>query len=161
MRLFHGSTCEVRHPNVAFSREHLDFGKGFYATSYVEQAERWALRKARFEQGPAIVNEYEVDWDPCNHRVLRFDDPDEQWVRFVCDCRAGGTQFADYDLIIGGVADDKVFYAVDMFLKGIWDMETTLSALRFYNVNDQWCFVSQCAADTLLTFARSWEVPQQ
>lgn len=70
-------------------------------------------------------------------------------------------QFADYDLIVGGVADDKVFYAVEMFLKGIWDMETTLSALRFYNVNDQWCFVSQHAADTLLTFARSWEGPRQ
>lgn len=59
----------------------------------------------------------------------------------------GGTAWRDYDLIVGGVANDKVYFAVDMYYQGIWDMDRTLEALRFYKVNDQWCFVSQSALD--------------
>lgn len=104
------------------------------------------------------MNEYEVAENTADYRILRSNAADEQRVRFICDCRAGGTGFTGYDLIIGGVADDKVFYAVDMFRQGFWDMETTLQALQFYKVNDQWCSVSQRAVDGLLTFMRSWEV---
>ncbi len=158
MKLYHGSLSVITRPDIAHSRAHLDFGRGFYTTSYVQQAEHWAERKAHFTQGPAIVNEYDCLDSASDLKILKFDDADERWVRFVCDCRRGGTEYLDYDLIIGGVADDKVFYAVDMFFQGLWDMDTTLKALKFYHINDQWCFVSQKAIDELLTFVRSWEV---
>lgn len=158
MKLYHGSRKAISQPDVDHSRSHLDFGRGFYATSYIHQAEQWAERKVHLSEGKAVVNEY-VCLDPASDlRVLKFEDADERWVRFVCDCRRGGTKYLDYDLIIGGVADDKVFYAVDMFFQGLWDMDTTLQALKFYQINDQWCFVSQRAIDELLTFVRSWEV---
>lgn len=34
----------MEHPDVQRSRKNLDFGPGFYLTSFREQAERWALR---------------------------------------------------------------------------------------------------------------------
>lgn len=46
MIVFHGSNKIVEKPNVQFSKNYLDFGKGFYVTSFKKQAERWALRKA-------------------------------------------------------------------------------------------------------------------
>lgn len=46
MKLYHGTTLEIQRPDVSLSRDDLDFGKGFYATSVQSQAERWALRKA-------------------------------------------------------------------------------------------------------------------
>lgn len=33
IRLYHTSNIEVRIPDVRHSREHLDFGRGFYLTS--------------------------------------------------------------------------------------------------------------------------------
>ena len=46
MILFHGTTEIIEKPNVSFSKNYLDFGKGFYLTTYQKQAEKWALRKA-------------------------------------------------------------------------------------------------------------------
>ena len=38
IQLYHTSNVEVRIPDVRHSREHLDFGRGFYLTSLREQA---------------------------------------------------------------------------------------------------------------------------
>lgn len=160
MRLYHGSSSVVSEPHIGFSRANLDFGKGFYATSIRSQAERWARRKAFMDgSDTAIVSEFELSGTrPL--KTLEFKEADERWVDFVCQCRRGGTQYKSYDLIIGGVADDKVYEAVSMYFKGLWDMETTLNALRFYEVNDQYCFVTQQTIDQTLTFVTSYEVRQ-
>ena len=158
MRLFHGSSIVVSEPRIGFSRANLDFGRGFYATSIRSQAERWAQRKTLMEgSGAAIVSEFEL-CDSTSLKTLEFKEANEDWVDFVCHCRRGGTQYKDYDLIVGGVANDKVYEAVNMYFKGLWDMETTLDALRFYEVNDQYCFVTQKAIDEALSFVASYEV---
>ena len=38
MILYHGSYVEVSNPDLSYSRENLDFGKGFYTTTIYEQA---------------------------------------------------------------------------------------------------------------------------
>lgn len=159
MRLYHGSSRVVQLPDVAKSRSNLDFGRGFYTTSIRGQPQTWARRKAALEKGEAYVNEYELDEGKLAGRaILRFSDPDERWVRFVCDCRRGGDAFRGYDLVVGGVANDRVYYAVDMFYQGLWDIGTTLEALRYYEVNDQWCFISQSLVDDALRFVGASEV---
>lgn len=158
MRLYHGSSSVVSEPRIGFSRANLDFGQGFYATSIRSQAERWARRKAFMDgSDTAIVSEFELS-DTRPLKMLEFKEADERWVDFVCQCRRGGTQYKSYDLVKGGVADDKVYEAVNMYFKGLWDMKTTLNALRFYEVNDQYCFVTQQAIDQTLTFVTSYEV---
>ena len=47
IRLYHTSNIEVRIPDVLHSREHLDFGRGFYLTSLREQAEKYGQRFLR------------------------------------------------------------------------------------------------------------------
>lgn len=158
MILYHGSTVEVAHPDPRRSRKNLDFGQGFYLTSYKEQAERWAKRKAAFEGAQAVVNAYDLADDLSSFNVLRFDENDAGWVEFVCDCRHGGDSYLGYDVIVGCVADDKVYEAVNMYFRGLWSMEATLGALRFYDKNDQYCFVSQAAVDALLVFRGSYEL---
>ena len=37
MKVYHGSFLEIRKPDISFSRQELDFGKGFYATPLREQ----------------------------------------------------------------------------------------------------------------------------
>lgn len=48
MILYHGTTKIINHPDVSFSKSYLDFGKGFYLTSYQRQAEKWALQELRY-----------------------------------------------------------------------------------------------------------------
>lgn len=43
MIVYHGMTMVLKEPDIAFSKDFLDFGKGFYVTTYQGQAERFAL----------------------------------------------------------------------------------------------------------------------
>lgn len=156
MRLYHGSDLVIANPDLAHSRNNLDFGRGFYVTSYQSQAERWALRRSLRSTSSALVNVYDFDENP-SLNLLRFDENDADWVDFVCGCRRGGFPDPAIDLVVGGVADDKVYAAIDMYMRGLWDMTTTLQALTFYERNDQYCFLTQHALDSL-RYLETYEV---
>ncbi len=167
MILYHGSTLVIREPDVLHSQVYLDFGPGFYLTSFVKQAERWAARKAMRKRGRAagrpqraVVNVYNLSDDYRKMNVLSFGGADEQWLEFVCACRRGENVYQGYDMIVGNVADDDVFRAVSMYLDGTWDKERTLRELTFFRANDQYCMTSQAAIDKNLRFVRAYEVIQ-
>ena len=117
MRVYHGTIEIIEKPDVIHSKKYLDFGKGFYLTSFENQARKWAARKGMRQEKAGIVNVYELaeDWNAL--RVLSFEKENEKWLDFVCACRKGKTLNAEYDMIIGNVADDDVFKTVDMYCK--------------------------------------------
>lgn len=39
MRVYHSSVLKVEKPLISYSRDFLDFGKGFYVTTILSQAE--------------------------------------------------------------------------------------------------------------------------
>lgn len=157
MRLYHGSTLRIERPDARHSRANLDFGKGFYTTSFRAQAENWAHRKALRTGATPVVNVYECAELSDAYHVRRFPD-DRAWLDFICACRRGEEGYLAYDVIVGPVADDRVYDAVDLYYRGIWDEDTTLEAIRFYQRSDQYCFVSQAAIEGLLTFTEAYEV---
>lgn len=158
MRIYHGTTAVIENPDVKHSKRYLDFGKGFYLTTYESQAQKWALRKAMRKNTEAIVNIYELDenWDGL--RVLSFEEENDKWLDFICACRKGEELNRDYDIIIGNVADDDVFKTVDMYFRGLWDKEKVLNELRYYKMNNQICIVNQETIDKLLTYVDYYEV---
>ena len=158
MIVCHGSSEVVRQPDILHSYRALDFGKGFYVTTVRQQAERWARRKAALVGGRAIVNRYQMDDDMTGLRVKRFPDDLAEWIEFVCDCQDGKPVYQDYDLIIGKVANDKVFRVVDMYHSGIWDRERAIREIRAYPNYDQIAFITQKAIDRLLRFEGCSEV---
>lgn len=158
MIVYHGSSEVVRQPDILHSYRALDFGKGFYVTTVSQQAERWARRKAALVGGRAIVNQYQMDDDMTGLRVKRFPDDLVEWIEFVCDCRDGKPGYQNYDLIIGKVANDKVFRVVDMYHSGIWNKERALKEIRAYPNYDQLAFITQRAIDQLLCFECCLEV---
>ena len=158
MIVFHGSSEKVMQPDVLHSYRALDFGKGFYVTSVLEQAERWARRKADLTGGKAIVNQYTMNENASGLSIRTFSEDLTEWIDFVCDCRDEKDVYQLYDVIIGKVADDKVFRVVDMYHSGIWDKERALQEIRVYPNYDQIAFISQKAIDQLLVFDRCWEV---
>lgn len=159
MIVYHGSNMIVDHPDVRHSFRDLDFGRGFYVTTIREQAERWAKRKALFAEGSKpVLNEYEMSSDVGGLLVRNFGDDLDAWIDFVCQCRDGNQKYRQYDIIIGKVANDKVFRVVDLYHSGIWDKERALKEIRVYPGYDQIAFITQKAIDQTLVFSKAAEV---
>lgn len=158
MIVYHGSLDRVAHPDVVHSKRFIDFGPGFYVTSFKDQAERWARRKVMRVRKQAFVNVYEFSDDLGALRVKRFPDMDREWLDFVVSCRKGESVYSSYDVVIGKVADDQVFKCVDMYFRGIWEVERTLKEVRFYRSNDQIALLTQKAIDQTIDFKYAYEV---
>ena len=57
MTVYHGSLDIVEKLDVLHSYRPLDFGKGFYVTTNLKQADQWAVRKTLIVvMGKAIIN---------------------------------------------------------------------------------------------------------
>ena len=157
MIVYHGSTMVIKNPDTIHSKGFLDFGPGFYVTTYKEQAERWAFRKGMRRSMPAIVNAYDHG-ELSEYHIKQFTDTDTEWLKFVCDCRNGKEVYKGFDAIIGNVANDDVFKCVSMYMDNIWDEERTLQELKFYKTNDQIAFLTQDIIDHVLSFREFYEV---
>ena len=158
MIVYHGSTEIIKNPDVVHSKKYLDFGRGFYVTTFENQAKKWASRKGMRQEKFGIVNVYELLEEWQEFRILSFEKENEKWLDFVCGCRKGKSLNKEYDIIIGNVADDDVFKTVDMYFRGLWDKKKVLDELRYYKMNDQICIVNQEVLDKLLIFKCSYEV---
>ena len=158
MIVYHGSTEIIKTPDVIHSKKYLDFGRGFYVTSFENQAKKWAIRKGMRQEKNGIINVYELLEDWSSLQVLSFEKENEKWLDFVCGCRKGETLNKDYDIVIGNVADDNVFKTVDMYFKGLWSKEKVLEELKYYKMNDQICIVNQQTLSKVLVFKEAYEV---
>ena len=153
MLLYHGSKVSVETPDLDHSRTQLDFGKGFYTTPLKNQAERWCTRfKPRKQSGTLSV--YEFDEDAIQVlSVRRFETYDTKWLDFVMQCRRGLDE-SEFDIVIGGIANDKVFNTVELYFDDLIDKGEALKRLKFEKPNVQYCFRTQEALEAL-TFVES------
>lgn len=158
MIVYHGSNKIIHQPDISFSKNYLDFGKGFYVTTFKNQAEKWAKRKVSRYGGNAIVNEYELCEAFCHFNILKFEQENEKWLDFVFNCRKGINVNEKYDIVIGSVADDDVFKTIDMYFRGLWNKERTITELRYYKMNDQICITKQEVLSNVLNFSKYYEV---
>lgn len=69
-------------------------------------------------------------------------------VVFILNCRRGN-DFTDYDIVIGGVANDKVFNTVELFFDGLIDKKEAINRLRYEKPNLQICFRTEKALNCL------------
>ena len=141
MRLYHSSNMRVELPDTQHSRKYLDFGRGFYLTSFYEQAVRYAQRFKRRGQS-AWLNTYDLSEKFEQWNVKRFDTYNDEWLDFVAKCR-DGEDISDYDIIIGGVANDRVIITLDRYFTGEISQEEALGLLRFEKPNIQYCIRSE------------------
>ncbi len=157
MKLYHASTCIIESPDVYHSRDLLDFGKGFYLTSLVEQAKKYSQRFL-FQGEKAYLNQYVLDENiDRRYQVKKFVGYDEEWLDFVSLCRLG-KQTEKFDLVSGGIADDKVFNTVDLYFSGNISKEEALKRLAFIHPNHQICILNQEIIDKHLRFIKAEEI---
>jgi len=159
MILYHGSYKALEKPDLSFSRAKTDFGKGFYLTPLKTQATNWAKRFNR-ERGTAVLSAYEFlshadDKLPPDVKILEFDAYHLEWLNFITACRLGQPVDREWDLVIGGVANDKVFDTLQLFFDKLIGPEEAIGRLRYDKPNIQYCFKKQALIDEYLHFLDS------
>ena len=155
MILFHGSYLPVQKPDISYPRNNVDFGRGFYTTPMQQQATSWANRFKR-KHGQSVVSSYEIDMNTLTRSttVLTFEKHTEEWLDFVIGCRRG-EHMGDYDIVIGGVANDRVFDTIQLYFDGLISKTESIKRLRYDKPNLQYCFRSQVIIDKHLKFISS------
>lgn len=148
MTLYHGSYLEIAEPDLKHSRPNVDFGRGFYVTPLYRQADKWCSKfKRRGKDG--IISRYSfAESRESVLKTLKFDSYSENWLDFILNCRSG-KDMTDYDLVVGGVANDKVFNTVELFFDGLINKTEAINRLRYEKPNLQICFRTEKALELL------------
>lgn len=139
---YHGTGTIVQKPDLKRSRKHVDFGRGFYLTTDLDLAAKWACRK---KEG-SVVNQYNLNFNGLKVKNLNLD---KEWLHYVAGNRTGHPQdyelfFDDkeYDVIIGPIADDNLFTTLDLYLDGF------ISATKAVKIMDCMEFGNQIVLKT-------------
>ena len=121
--LYHGSKSGIKGPIAPISRERCDFGKGFYMGTEPYQP---LTLISDFEKSKFYV----ISLDMTGLRVLNVK-PDLEWAMLVAYNRGKmdevrGTSLYEhyaamsngYDVVVGSIANDRMFYVLDNFFLG-------------------------------------------
>lgn len=156
MNLYHGSNVEVKTPKIFPNLRALDFGSGFYLTSSITQASRWASVVAkRRRQGSAMLNVYKFNEQALSQlNVLRFESANEHWLDFVVANRKELPLTEQFDLVIGPVANDSTLPVIDDYMDGRYTKQEAVARLLPQNLTDQYAFLTEKSL-SFLTFERS------
>lgn len=145
MKLYHGSNVSVEKPEIILPARSLDFGTGFYLTTDLDQAKKWAILKTeRSGIGKPTVSVYEINKeDISNLLVLRFETANKEWLEFVAANRKNRIIDNNMDIIMGPVANDNTMPVITLYLRGDYNSEEALKRLLTQKLKDQVVFKSE------------------
>ncbi len=84
--------------------------------------------------------------------ILRFTKYNEEWLDFIVANRNGESRWQQYDLIEGGIANDRVFDTIENYMSGGIDKQTALGRLRYEHPNNQICILNQKIIDGYMAY---------
>ena len=157
MILYHGSNVEIEKVDLSRCMPYKDFGRGFYLTSILGQAEKMAARTARFYGDNPVTTVFEAPDDLLERRDLRirvFNEVSDEWARFIINNR--DRRFSDvaslecnadckYDVVFGPVGNDDVTYLLRQYSRGSIGDEELRKGLEFKKASDQYSFHTERA----------------
>ena len=156
VELYHTSNIEIVTPDVFHSRRNLDFGKGFYLTPIRQQAINYGKTVSNL-WGTTYSYIYFFDFEETEFEYKVFKAYNEEWLDFVTKCRRGEDTFK-YELVEGGIANDRVFDTVDLYFSGNITKQQALERLAFVEPNWQICIRSQKVIDKCLKFKEAIKI---
>ncbi len=152
--LYHGSKSGIDGAIAPLSRKQCDFGKGFYMGTEPSQA-------------LTLICDYEKSKfyiiSICADELAHLEVPaDIEWAMIVAYHRGrmekiNGTPFynkyrdliADKDLIIGSIANDRMFYVIDNFFIGNITDAALVNSLSALQLGKQYVAVTQKGCDNV------------
>lgn len=145
--LYHGGLDIIKTPEIRKPNRTLDFGTGFYLTTSDKQAEDWVRRRLGTDAPCGYVNLYGYDIDEAQKalNVKTFDSPTEEWLDFVMSNRRIPGFIHDYDIVVGPVANDRVYTAFALYEGGTISKDVLIHELKTYRLVDQYLFHTEAA----------------
>lgn len=158
MILFHGSKSGIKGAiSPHESRENCDFGQGFYTGDLPYQP-------MGLIAGWKNHSFYELECKIDDLSVLRFDDDytgNMDWAMFIGYnrnkavyarfeelCAKYESYNSDYDLIIGPIANDKMFQLMERFYIGDLCDKALIAGLQQIKLGNQYVFKSEKSCDS-------------
>lgn len=152
--LYHGSKSGIRGKISPASRDRCDFGAGFYMGTDPLQP---LTLICDYEQSIFYILSVNL------HNLKTLDVPaDIEWAMLVAYHRgrmevARGTKFFQkyqaldkgYDMVIGSIADDRMFYVLDSFFEGTITDTALVKSLSALKLGRQYVAVTQKACDAI------------
>ena len=148
--LYHGSKSGIKGPIAPISRERCDFGKGFYMGTEPYQP---LTLISDFEKSKFYV----ISLDMTGLRVLNVK-PDLEWAMLVAYNRGKmdevrGTSLYEqyaalsngYDVVVGSIANDKMFYVLDNFFLGNITDKALVMSLSALQLGKQYVAITEKA----------------
>ena len=156
MRLFHGSLSRVESPRI-MPRElyrPLDFGTGFYTTTDFEQASKWVrIRLGRNRESDiGFVMAYDFDESLLASGALnvkQINGVSAEWLNFIAANRLQCNVAHGYDIVIGPVANDRVYTVLNLYEGGFIDERSAIDRMKAYRLADQVLFHTEKALSGL------------
>ena len=158
MIVYHGSNIDIKEPKIIQSNRALDFGFGFYTTTFKEQAEKWALRKCTNLKGEIdgkpTVSIYELDLELAKkkYKAHEYKGVSNEWLEFILMNRKDINSRSPYEITIGEVADDQVFATINLLSRGWIDINAATQRLKFKLSNNQVCINNQEVIEKCLKY---------
>ena len=148
--LYHGSKSGIKGPIAPISRERCDFGKGFYMGTEPYQP---LTLISDFEESKFYVNSLDLT----GLRILKVK-PDLEWAMLVAYNRGKmdevrGTSLykhyaamaKGYDVIVGCIANDRMFYVLDNFFLGNITDKALVMSLSALQLGKQYVAITEKA----------------
>lgn len=154
MVLYHGSKSGIQGKIKPISRDRCDFGAGFYMGTDPLQP---LTLICDYEQSVFYILSVDL------HDLKTLDVPaDIEWAMLVAYHRgrmeaAHGTKFFQtyqemdkgYDMVIGSIANDRMFYVLDSFFEGTITDTALVKSLSALKLGRQYVAVTQKACDAI------------
>ena len=67
----------------------------------------------------------------------------------------------DYDIIEGGIANDRVFNTIELYDAGLITKEEALTRLKYEKPNNQICIITQQIVDDYLHFVEAIDLRKE
>lgn len=156
MILYHGSNIDIADIDLMKSKPNKDFGRGFYLTESLSQAQDMAqIKTNQLGYGSPIVMTYELN-EQClidgSMSVKRFVDYSEEWAQFILANRNNPTPECvhTYDIVIGPIADDRVGVQLWRYDNQMIDLPTLVKNLKYMKgITFQYFFGTESAIKQL------------
>ncbi len=151
MILYHGSNMKIEKPKIITSKRLLDFGTGFYLTSDLEQAKKWAIRTTnRREEGVPTISVFHIEDNAFKKLdVLIFEAANKEWLKYISANRTDTLAEDSHDIVIGPVANDQAIRTINNYLKGYFTENIAIQLLLPQNLKDQYSFKTERALSCL------------
>ena len=143
MLLYHGSKHGISGEIAPLSCDRCDFGRGFYMGTDI-------LQPLTLVCGYEDAHLYTVDFDISGLNVVRFES-DVDWALYIAYSRGRLDHVRDSelyqriahladgaDVIVGSIANDRMFVVFDRFVAGQLTDTALVSCLSALNIGDQY-----------------------